>query len=183
MSEHSKLAQREYKKIHYNVARIIHWELLRLDELDRADKWFEHQPSSVLGTDRSKVLWDFSMQCDHIIEATIPDVVIVEKEEEVYKIIDIAMPGDNRVAEKEREKVGKYQGLKREIVRIWSMRKVEVIPVVVRALGTIPKRLDKWIEKIGMKIKAEHIQKTAILGTARILRKVLETCKELKMPL
>ena len=35
------------------------------------------------------------------------------------------------------------------------MRKVEVIPVVVGALGTIIKNLDKWIEKIGIKIK-EH---------------------------
>ena len=90
------------------------------------------------------------------------------------KIIDIAIPGDSKVAEKEREKVEKYQDLKREVARIWSMRKVEVIPVVVGALGMITKNLDKWIEKIGIKIKAEHIQETAILGTARILRKVLE---------
>ena len=101
--------------------------------------------------------------------------MIVEKEEKVCKIIDIAIPGDSRVAEKEREKVEKYQDLKREVARIWSMRKVEVIPVVVGALGMITKNLDKWIEKIGIKIKAEHIRKTTILGTARILRKVLET--------
>ena len=34
-------------------------------------------------------------------------MVIVEKEAEVCKIIDIAIPGDSRVAEKEREKVEK----------------------------------------------------------------------------
>ena len=84
------------------------------------------------------------------------------------------LTGDSRVAEKEREKVEKYQDLKREVARIWSMRKVEVIPVVVGALGMITKNLDKWIEKIGIKINAEHIQKTAIFWTARILRKVLE---------
>ena len=55
------------------------------------------------------------------------------------------------------------------------MRKVEVTPVVVGALVTITKNFEKWIEKIGIKIKAEHLQKTAILGTARILRKVQET--------
>ena len=124
-------------------------------------------PSSVLETDRTKVLWDFNIQCNHIIEARRPEIVIVEKEEKVCKIIDIAIPGDSRVAEKEREKVEKYQDLKREVARIWSMRKVEVIPVVVGALGMITKNLDKWIEKIGIKMKAEHIQKTTILGTAR----------------
>ena len=57
------------------------------------------------------------------------------------------------------------------------MRKVEVIPVVIGVLviGTITKDHDKWIEKIGILIKAEYIQTTALLGTERILTKVLET--------
>ena len=63
------------------------------------------------------------------------------------------------------------------------MRKVEVIPVVSGAFETIKKTLGKWLEKIGIKIKTEHIQKIAVLSTARILRKVLETSRGLKMPL
>ena len=101
VSECSKLAQRDYKRRHDNVARIIYWDLCRLYEPDRADKWFEHQPSSVLETDRTKLLWDFNIQFHHIIEARRPDMAIVEKEEGC-KIIDIAI-GDSRVAEKERE--------------------------------------------------------------------------------
>ena len=93
VSECSKLAQREYNRTHDNVARIIHCELCRLYELDKANKWFEHQSSSVLEMDRTKVLWDFNIQCDHIIEGRRPDIVIVEKEE-VCKIIDITIPGD-----------------------------------------------------------------------------------------
>ena len=81
-----------------NVARIIHSELCRWYELDRVDKWFEHQPSSVQEKDKTKVLWDFNIQCDHIIEARRPDIVIVDKEKKVCKIIDIAIPGDSRVA-------------------------------------------------------------------------------------
>ena len=115
VSECSKLAQREYKRRHDNVARIIHWELCRLYELDRADKWFEHQPNSVQETDRTKVLRDFNRQYDHIIEARRTDIV---NEEKVCKIIDIAIPGDSRVAENEREKVEKYQDSKLEIARI-----------------------------------------------------------------
>ena len=41
VSECSKLAQREYKRRHDNVARIIHWELCRLYEFGRADKWLD----------------------------------------------------------------------------------------------------------------------------------------------
>ena len=60
-------------------------------------------------------------------------------EEKVYKIIDIAVPGDSRLPEEDREKVEVYQELKREIARIWSTRKVEVIPIVVGVLVTITK--------------------------------------------
>ena len=42
VNECSKLAQREHKKRHDNVARIIHRELCRLYELNGADKWFKH---------------------------------------------------------------------------------------------------------------------------------------------
>ena len=47
------------------------------------------------------------------------------------KIIDIVVPGDLRVKEKELDKIEKYQMLRKEIKCIWEMNKVTVIPVVV----------------------------------------------------
>ena len=82
------------------------------------------------------------------------------------------MPADVRVEEKEREKV--EQDLKREIGRLWNLKKVEVVPVVIGALGSVTKEFDRWIEKLGTTFNVGVVQKTALLGTARILRKVLE---------
>ena len=53
-------------------------------------------------------------------------------------------------------------------------KKVTVIPIVVNALGTVSKDLENYIEQLGITIRLEHLQKTALLGTARILRKVIE---------
>ena len=53
------------------------------------------------------------------------------------------------------------------------MRKVPVIPVVVGALGAVSTRFEKFIKDIGITLKTEHAQKTALLRTARILRLVL----------
>ena len=103
---------RKYKMRLDNIARIIHWELCRLYELDDAEKWLEHQPVSVLETDRTKVLWNFKIQCNHTIEVKRPDIVIAEKEEKVCKTIDTVVPGDGTVAGNEREKPEKYQDLK-----------------------------------------------------------------------
>ena len=51
---------------------------------------------------------------------------------------------------------------------------VEVVPVVIRALGSVTKKFDRWIEKLGITNNVGVMQKTALLGTAKILRKVLE---------
>ena len=61
--------------------------------------------------------------------------------------MDIGPPWDHRMYEKEGEKVEKYQYLEREIGRLWGIRHLEVVPVVVGALGVVRKRLDAWLEK------------------------------------
>ena len=50
--------------------------------------------------------------------------------------MDIAVPGDSRISNNETEK---YQDLKREVKRMWNMRSVIVVPVIVGALGSITK--------------------------------------------
>lgn len=54
------------------------------------------------------------------------------------------------------------------------MNKVVVVSIIVRALGRVNKDVEKYTEQIGNIIRAKHIQKTALLGIARILGMVLE---------
>ena len=44
----------------------------------------------------------------------------------------------------------------------------------IGALGAVSKSFQQYIERLGIQIKTEHLQKTALLGTARILRTTLE---------
>ena len=44
----------------------------------------------------------------------------------------------------------KYQYLAREVKRLWQLKSVKVIPVVVGALGTILKKLELYVEKGGI---------------------------------
>ena len=66
---------------------------------------------------------------------------------------------DVRVGEKEREKVGKNQDLKREIGRLWKLKVVEVVCVVIGALGSVIKGFDRWIEKLGIPLNVGVMQK------------------------
>ena len=66
----------------------------------------------------------------------------------------------------------KYKDLTIEIQRMWNV-KTKMIPVIIGATGTISKSLRKYMSKIPGKHEVKELQKTAILGTAHILRKVL----------
>ena len=70
-----------------------------------------------------------------MIEGRRPDIV-VDKVQKETMIINVAIPGDTRVCDKEREKIENYSLLKEEIVRLWQLKKVVVIPTLVGALGT-----------------------------------------------
>ena len=134
----SKLAQKEYKRRHDNLEKTVNWKPVRKCNIEAGDKWYEHEPESVLENEDYKILWDFSIQTDHVIEARRPDLVVVEKKERICKIIDFAVPGDGRIQEKEKDKIEKYQDLGRELQKIWNV-KVKIIPLVVDSLGAIPK--------------------------------------------
>ena len=167
----SKLAQKECKRRHDNLDKIVHWKLARKCNLEAEDKWYEHEPEIVLESQDCKILWDFSIQTDHVIEAWKPDLVAVDKKRRICKIIDFAVPGDSRIEEKEKEKIEKYQDLRRKLQKIWNVR-VKIIPLVVGSLGA--KQLANRLKEISVTTEIGPVQKTVLLGTDRILRKFLE---------
>jgi hypothetical protein len=87
-------------------------------------------------------------------------------------LIHIAISGDRNVIKKEAEKILKYKDLTIELQRMWNV-KTKVIPVIAGANGTISKSFRKYVSNIPGNHEVKQLQKTAILGTAHILRKVL----------
>lgn len=88
--------------------------------------------------------------------------------------MDIAVPGDSNVLQKETEtEYENYQDLAREIKSICKSR-TKVVPVVFGALGSVSKKLAGHLKQLGIKNRTRTMQKSALLGSAHILRKVLE---------
>ena len=73
---------------------------------------------------------------------------------------------------REGEKILKYKDLTLEIQSMWNV-KTKVIPVIIGATGIISKSFRKYVNNIQGKHEVKELQKTTILGTAYILRKVL----------
>jgi len=87
-------------------------------------------------------------------------------------LLDVAISGDRNVIKKEAEKILKYKDLTIEIQRMWNV-KTKVISVMIGATGTISKSFRKYVSNMAGKHEVKELQKTAILGPAHILRKVL----------
>jgi len=117
-------------------------------------------------------LWNQQIETDRTIPINKPDIIIRDNEKGASKLIDVAISGDRNVIEKEAEKILKYKNLTLEIKRMWNV-KTKAIPVIIGATGTISLSVRKYVSNIPGKHEVKELQKTAILGTAHILRKVL----------
>ena len=88
------------------------------------------------------------------------------------KLIDMTILPDRSIAVKEMKTKSKCKDLKLEIQRMWQM-KTEVTPMVVGVFGTVKKRMVENIKKVSERATVTETQKICLLGSARILRKVL----------
>ena len=111
------------------------------------------------------ILWNQQVQTDRTIPYKKPDIIIRDNEK-------ATISGDKNVIKKEAEKILNYKDLTIEIQRMWTV-KTKVISVIIGATGTIAKSFRKYVSNIPGKHEIKELQKTAILGTAHILRKVL----------
>ena len=93
----SKVELKESKRKHENLGKIVHWMLARMCNFEAGEKWYEHEREIVFENEDYKILWDFSIQTDHVIEVWRPDLVVVDKNERSCKIIDFAVPVDSRI--------------------------------------------------------------------------------------
>ena len=117
-------------------------------------------------------MWNQQVRTDRTILINKPDIIIRDNEKTASILIDVAISADSNVIRKEAEQMLKSKDGTIEIERMWNV-KTTVIPVIIGATGTISKSFRKYVGNIPGSHEVRELQKTAILGTAHILRKVL----------
>ena len=78
---------REYKRRHDTVAKLVQWKLCEKHNLERTERWYEHCPKGVVENDDVKLFWDINIQCDNIIEARRPNLILVDKKRKSSSIL------------------------------------------------------------------------------------------------
>ena len=114
-----------------------------------------------------------------IITIIIPDLIIIKKKEENLQNCWLCCLGrpQNKSEGKWKRRISTSTSLE-NLKKMWNI-KVTIVPIVIGALGTITKGLLKGLEDLEVGGRVETIQTTALLRTARILRRVLETWGDL----
>ena len=161
-----KLAQRQYKRRHDNVARRVHWELCKKHGLEGSDRWYEYTPADVVEHDEVELYWDLTIQTDMTVAHNMPYIILVEKAIRKWIIIDIAVSGDFNVVRTDDWKVEKYQDLAFEVKRIHHVE-TTILLVVIEALGAVPKRLIRSIEILGIGDIIASTQMTTLFRNSR----------------
>ena len=77
----------------------------------------------------------------------IPDVAVIDREEKTWYIVDFAIPMDHHVKEKEEENIDKDMDFAAEVREQFRVKTV-IVPITIGALGTVPAKLSKLIEKL-----------------------------------
>ena len=127
-----------------------------------------------------KIPWDFMIQTDPPILDRRTNLLFINKKKKkrTCYLVNFTILTDCWVKMKEMEKIGKYKDLIIQLKKLWNM-KITVIPIIVGALGTVPKGLEKGLKELELRERIETIQPTAALRSARILKRFLETWGDL----
>ena len=97
-----------------------------------------------------------SIHTDKEITANIPDIMIKDKKQNKFIFIDMSMPSERNVANKEAETLSKYKNLEIEVTKMWHM-KTNIFPVIIGTLGFIKKRMNDNISKIPGRVSIDKI--------------------------
>ena len=158
-SLYCKLAQKEYRQRHDNVARIVHLELCQNFYIVGEVKRYSPKPASAVENDRVKILWDFNTQIDHVIQHGRSDIVVLYKTERKCHLIDITVPRDKRIVLKEQEKLYNYSELRPKLKKIRNLLQVLVVLVVIGAKEMTSNILKDWLKKSDIMNSIERLQK------------------------
>ena len=171
-----KMAQTDYRRRHDRMGLRVYWELCGKLGLKRSEKWYDETPEPVRKRDdgMTEIWWDQKVNTPKKCEHNRPDLLVIDRESKRWFMVDFAVPFDANVAKKEKDKVEAYRDLAAEVGRMNSV-KVEVVPVVVGALGIVTKKLVGWLKRLGIgETVVGELQTAAVIGTVAILRKVLD---------
>ena len=169
------LADGYYTTRHNKICEYLHWKICQEMKIDVEKNIWDHKPDPIVATKNITIFYDKIIPVGRYVEgnAIKPDIVVWDKYEKTAKIIEVTVPNDYGLNRAEQTKISKYQELKSDLRTTWSLKYIDIIPVVVGATGLLKTNLNNYLENIPGSPSAQQIQKLAVKGSVTILKRTL----------
>ena len=161
---------------HNPIAKEIHHQVVaQLREGEENLRKPRGMPPTTLKVGGTEIWWDTEVNTLTKIPHNRPDLIIWDTDNSTCKVIDVCVPLDTNVELRETTKRNSYIDFVDQLQRIYPKYKYTIVPIIVGALGTIPKKLKENLQKTGIKTEkiptvTKEIQKLALLGTLKVCK-------------
>ena len=153
---------------HNQVDRIVYQEITKAEKL-------EYDPPQVKRQDNQEIWWDKYVKTANEVKKNRPDITIWDTQKKICQIVEVSVPLDMNLNQLREDKESKYLPLISQMQQVYNNYKIEVIPVLVGALGSIPHGIKQNLQRIGIdKARIEtitqRIQKAALIGSVKVCK-------------
>ena len=169
--------EREYTIKQERTGKVIHWELCKKFKFEYTTKSYMNHPESVLKKWDAKKSFRFcdTNRLSNLVQTNSDSQHKIKENLQNSGLVCTCWPHGKT---ERKRKDSKYTELAREQKKLWNMI-LMMIPIVIDAFGTVNKRLIKRLEVLEIRRQIETMQTTALLKSPRILRRVLQTWRDL----
>ena len=175
ISSCSKMSVRYYLPMRHDVIGKAVYESLRKKNQPDANIRYEDGPEFIYTYDNLEYWWNLSIKTSTKVKHNKPDMIIWDNNIKSCKVVEFSCPADVNVVKKVPEKENIYGPLIRNMQLMYKDYKFTFIPIIVGALGTIPKCLNENIQTLGLtktesKTLIKRLQILSITGTVKICK-------------
>ena len=82
----------------------MHYSICKTLGIETTGTWYTHMPKPVNEKGDVTVLWNQAVHTDREVTANRPNIIIKNTKEEICTLIDVAIPADRNIVQKEAEK-------------------------------------------------------------------------------
>ena len=130
-----------YMERHDRALLAVYHDLCKHYGFEVTPRWWELEPLPVRENQHAKILWDVPIPTDKEIVARRPDVFLQDKGNRWLYLIEMVVAWDSLQVERRAEKLSKYRDLCANLRRQFPGYRLELVPVVIRVLGTVTHHL------------------------------------------
>ena len=78
----------------------MHWTICKEFGIEVKEWWHEYEPTTATAKDCVTILWNMTLHTDTTIAANRPDIVLENKKDKSYLLIDLTIPLDTNISVK-----------------------------------------------------------------------------------